>query len=332
MKKANKLFAIVLITALVAVMGIALAACNNDNDPTTLRFAAPEGTPALAITRLVTDNKTISGYNMEYGIVASSNIAVEMSSANADLIIMPVNAGSRLITQGAGYKLVSVAVDGSLYLVGKADTATTLTMDDIKGKKIACIGKTGTPGLVFRYIMSSNGITVTEATGGTPSANEVFVNYVADGTAARTLLADGGVDFAVVGEPAATAFKGAIGARAEMNMQAEYASITGKETYPQAGLFVRTSLAENSTFMTKLFAALAESKEWVTQNPADVTEFAKANLYASANFPAASISRCAIDATALTDGKKAEIVQFLKAVMPKDSSGNAIDWDAASIF
>lgn len=331
MKNVKKLFAIVLITALVAVMGVALAACNND-DSATLRFAAPEGTPALAVTRLVADNKKMAGYDMKYSIVASSNIAVEMSSARADLVIMPVNAGARLITQGAGYKLVSVAVDGSLYLVGKADTARTLTMDDIKGKKIACIGKTGTPGLVFRYVMSSNGITVTEATSGNPSANEVYVNYVADGTVARTLLADGSVDFAVVGEPAATAFKGAIGARAEMNIQAEYAAVTGKDTYPQAGLFVRTSLAENSAFMTELFAALALSKEWVTQNASFVTEFAKVNLYPSANFPAASIPRCSIDATALTDDKKEEIVEFLKAVMPTDSSGNAIDWDTASIF
>ena len=54
-----------------------------------------------------------------------------MQAGLSDLVIMPVNAGATLINKGADYKLVSVAVDGSLYLVGNSETATTLTIDDI---------------------------------------------------------------------------------------------------------------------------------------------------------------------------------------------------------
>ncbi len=129
---------------------------------TSYRFTAPEGTPALAILRLPVDNTSIAGKNMEYEIVSPSNIAAEMSAGKSDLVIMPVNAGANLIRQGANYTLVSVAVDGSLYMIGRTANGGTITMDDINGKKIACIGKTGVPGLIFRYVMQQNGFTIEE--------------------------------------------------------------------------------------------------------------------------------------------------------------------------
>lgn len=338
----SKLITVVMLVAVMVACVFGFAACNDKTDggndgskteTTTLRFAAPEGTPALAIAKLVTDNKTLDGNNMEYAVVSPSLIAAEMSGSKADLVIMPVNGGANLINQGADYKLVSIAVNGSLYLVGKSDTAKKLTIADIKGKKIACIGKTGTPGLVFRFVMNKNGVAMVDDVKNV-TADNVYVQYVADGNAAKTLLANGTVDFAVVGEPAATAFKGAIGCKAQMNMQDAYAAVAGGEvtTYPQAGLFVKTALSKDAEFMTALFAALDASKTWVNANASEVDAFMKANVYESAVFPAAAIPNCAIDVTKLTDAHKAAIVAFLKNIMPKNAAGTDIDWDNAPIF
>ena len=334
MRKSIKIIAIIAVLALVCVACVSLVACNdngNDNPTpapqTELRFSAPEGTPALAMLRLVTDNKEIDGYKVNYSVVKPANIASEMASKSSDLVIMPVNAGANLIRQGAAYKLVSVAVDGSLYMVGKTENGGALTLDDVKGKKIACIGKEGVPGLVFRYVMNKNDVELVSEDV-TPNENQVSVQYVADGPAARVLLANGSVDFAVVGEPAATAFKGALKLNAEMDMQAEYAKASGATTYAQAGLFVKTELTQNKSFIDALFAALAASKTWINENPSEVAAFAKANLYESAAFPPASIARCKVNATRLDDAQKSEIITFLESVMPKDSKGNAIDWQA----
>ena len=169
MKKSSKFIAIIAVLALVCVACVSLVACNdngNDNPTPTpqteLRFSAPEGTPALAMLRLVTDNKEIDGYKVNYSVVKPANIASEMASKSSDLVIMPVNAGANLIRQGAAYKLVGVAVDGSLYMVGKTENGGVITLDDVKGKKIACIGKEGVPGLVFRYVMNKNKVWVTQ--------------------------------------------------------------------------------------------------------------------------------------------------------------------------
>lgn len=326
MKK--KLTAVMLLVALVLSIGL-LTACNKDDNKgngndVTLTFAAPEGTPALAIARLITDNKSISGKNVNYKIVNPSNIAKEMQAGLSDLVIMPVNAGATLINKGADYKLVSVAVDGSLYLVGKSKTATTLTIDDIKGKRIACIGQQGVPGLVFRYILKANNISIVDDVKNLNDTS-VYVQYAGDGLQAKTAVENGSVDYAVVGEPAATTFK-TKGFNAQMDLQAEYKKVSGKETYPQAGIFVKSSLASDAAFMDALFAALKASKEWVKNNPQSVNDFMKANAYESAAFPAPSIAKCNVNAEKLTAEKKAEVLAFLKNLAP------GVNWDIVNLF
>lgn len=326
MKK--KLTAVMLLVALVLSIGL-LTACNKSNNKgngndVTLTFAAPEGTPALAIARLITDNKSISGKNINYKIVNPSNIAKEMQAGLSDLVIMPVNAGATLINKGADYKLVSVAVDGSLYLVGKSETATTLAINDIKGKRIACIGQQGVPGLVFRYILKENNINIVDSPEKVPE-NSVYVQYAGDGLQAKTAVENKSVDYAVVGEPAATTFK-TKGFNAQMDLQAEYKKVSGKETYPQAGIFVTSSLSSDTAFMDALFAALKASKEWVKNNPQSVNDFMKANAYESAAFPAPSIAKCNVNDEKLTAEKKAEILAFLKNLAP------GVNWDTVNLF
>lgn len=329
MKK--KLTAVMLLVALVLSIGL-LTACNKDDNKgngndVTLTFAAPEGTPALAIARLITDNKSISGKNVNYKIVNPSNIAKEMQAGLSNLVIMPVNAGATLINKGADYKLVSVAVDGSLYLVGKNidEAAKTLTIDDIKGKRIACIGQQGVPGLVFRYILKENNINIVDSPEKVPE-NSVYVQYAGDGLQAKTAVENGSVDYAVVGEPAATTFKMKFGFNAQMDLQAEYKKVSGKETYPQAGIFVKSSLASDTAFMDALFTALKASKEWVKNNPQSVNDFMKANAYESAAFPKPSIAKCNVNAEKLTAEKKAEILAFLKNLAP------GVNWDTVNLF
>ena len=322
---------LVIAAALIAALAVGFAACDpKDETPGALRVAAPEGTPALAIARLKTDNATLAGHAMTYEVVSPSLIAAEMSGGKADVVIMPVNAGANLIRQGADYRLISVAVNGSLFMVGSTDDGGAIERADIAGSKVACIGQGATPGLVFEYVMRSMGLKIVAA-GKTPGENQVAVQYVAGGPEAKAQLENDNVDFAVVGEPAATTFKNAMGLNAELDMQAAWKDATGEETYPQAGLFVRTSLAADAEFTSALFDALAASKEWVNSNPSEVGAFMKANLYESAAFPAPSISRCAIDAEPLGEADKKEILAFLSAVMP-EAGGTAVEWDKVTLF
>ncbi len=199
-----------------------------------------------------------------------------------------------------------------------------IEIDDIKGKTVACIGNGAVPGLTFAYVVKNNGLEL--ITEGTPNEYQVKVIWAADGAAANAALVNGSADFAVVGEPAATALSAKFGYMKSMNIQAEYAKVNENNgsTYPQAGIFVKTSLAENEGFMTALFDALAASKKWVSENKAEVTKYMQDNLYESAAFPAASIDRCAINAKRAGASEQARILAFLKNIMP------SVDWNANS--
>jgi len=159
------------------------------------------------------------------------------------------------------------------------------------------------------------------------TAKKVTVRYVADGTAAATLLADGQVDFMVVGEPAASAQTKRLSLNAEMNMQSAYKDASGATNYPQAGIFVQSALAGDEEFLNALFEELAANKAWIAQNKANVTTEAK-KVYESANFPAIAIDRCAVNGEKLTEQSKNDVLSFLANVMPSDDKGNAIEWSA----
>lgn len=312
----KKLLVVVLVIALVAVLAISLVACNNKKEEVTIRVAAPEGTPALAICHMVTECKKIDEFNMEYSVVAPANIATEMAAEKADIVIMPINAGANLIAnKNAPYKLVSIAVDGSLYLIGNKDGSNIITLDDIKGKTVACIGQGAVPGLTFTYILNANNITV--VTEGDPSADQVKIVWAADGAAANAAVQGGSANYAVVGEPAATALSAKAGYNARMDIQELYNAATGSnDSYPQAGLFVKASLEKNSKFMGGLFNALAESNNWILNNKDAVTAYAKENLYESAAFPAGSIERCAVNCERLNYESQDKIINFLSRIMP----------------
>ena len=202
------------------------------------------------------------------------------------------------------------------------EVVESFSVSDLKGKTVACIGEGAVPGLTFQYILAKNNIEV--ITEGTPNENQVKIIWAADGTIANTAVVNGSADYAVVGEPAATALSARFGYNLRLDLQAEYAKCeeANGATYPQAGIFVKSDLALNSGFMSALFAALDANKQWIAANKADVTAYMQENLYESATFPAASLDRCAINASEINSAEQQRIVAFLKNIAPNT------DWDS----
>ncbi len=263
---------------LVVVMALSLvgfAACNdknngNDVSKGTLRFAVPDGTPALATIKLFEDNKTLAGYDMDYNIVAPNMIMTEMTGEKADVLVMPTNAGvSRILANTANksnfYRLAYVVVGGSLSVVGKGTGELTLDalIADLKaGAKMASIGLNNTPDKVFRYIVGDDYAAV--------SAN---IEWVANGVAATAALSreNNPVKYALVGEPDATNIidKTQLGVGKRLSLQREYADAVYEKdgltanNFPQACLFVKRELADDTEFMTALENALKANHNWV---------------------------------------------------------------------
>ncbi len=125
-------------------------------DKATISVYAPDGAPALAIAKFINDSQNFgTGIDFEYNVVASSNIGGAMQQGIADIIIMPINAASKLYAV-KGYKMVSVVTHGNLYIMSDAPISS---IAELKDKTVGVIGRGLVPDLTFKAVLNKNSMT-----------------------------------------------------------------------------------------------------------------------------------------------------------------------------
>lgn len=120
----------------------------------TVKVVAPDGAPALAIAKFINDGQNFNtGKAFFYNVVASGNIGKAVQQGTGDIVIIPVNAASKLYKANASdaYKLVSVVTHGNLYIMSteKLDAVTAL-----KDKTMGVIGQGLVPDLTLKAVLN----------------------------------------------------------------------------------------------------------------------------------------------------------------------------------
>ena len=187
--KKKFIIAIALTLIMALLVTVALVGCENKDDNTgddsasgtvTVNVVVPDGSPAIAIAKLVSEKPTFAGYNISYSIVeGATQISAAILNDTANIAIAPLNLGATMYNKGMGVKLITTNVQGSLYMVGKnmPECATTAEkLASLKGKVVYNIGQGATPDLTFKYILDHFGIKYAE--GDTATAGVVTLNYV----------------------------------------------------------------------------------------------------------------------------------------------------------
>ncbi len=332
--KKSKIVLVAVLTVALLISAVVFTACSGKQSDTTLKFIMPDGTPALAASKFFEEGTTINGHNVSTEIVAPTALGVAMIGGKADILIAPTNMGvAQIIKNKADYKLVSVAVEGSLHIIAKPAQASgkdgAVVLDDLKGKKLASIGNGSTPDLVLKYILAENNIAI-----GTGD-DQVEIIYAADGPNAKAMLDAGQADLALVGEPAATQFGIAGGYTSRLDMQQLYAKASGNENFAQASVFVKSELAKDSAFMGGLSNLLGYAKTWVgkvvDEENEDEGRFSEVNDYMKSigsltAFPFASLDKCNLaNLDASNKSVQDSILAYLKIVgmnIPADKVAN----------
>ena len=126
-----------------------------------IKIAAPDGAPALAIAKLMHENWQVDGelYNVTYSVINAAQIGAQVNTS--DIIIMPINAASKILGSGESYKMVTVNTHGNLYIVGLKDFEGGL--ENLKGKTLASFGFGLVPDLTMRIILNKNNINFEKA-------------------------------------------------------------------------------------------------------------------------------------------------------------------------
>lgn len=308
--KTKKILVLIVAIVMIVAMVSVLAACGQNNSKESkLRVAMPDGTPLLAMASLMANKEKVGGYKLDFNVVPSNLIGSEITGEKADIAVMPTNAIVGLYKKGADYKIVTSNIFGVLYLIGNSDDAFTL--DKLKGKVIYSIGEKNTPQLVFEKILKEKLGDDVVVNSDQAVSGKVAMYYVTDGQQVIAALKQGKANYGVVGEPAATNAKGK-GFSVLYDLQKGWGEVTGgEESYPQASLVIKASLAKDKTFVKALVKALNGNLEYLAndENKAGLTELFK-GYGSSVTFPAASVEKSNVGVKWAID-IKSEIESYL---------------------
>lgn len=308
--KTKKILVLIVAIVMIVAMVSVLAACGQNNSKESkLRVAMPDGTPLLAMASLMANKEKVGGYKLDFNVVPSNLIGSEITGEKADIAVMPTNAIVGLYKKGADYKIVTSNIFGVLYLIGNSDDAFTL--DKLKGKVIYSIGEKNTPQLVFEKILKEKLGDDVVVNSDQAVSGKVAMYYVTDGQQVIAALKQGKANYGVVGEPAATNAKGK-GFSVLYDLQKGWGEVTGgEESYPQASLVIKASLAKDKTFVKALVKALNGNLEYLAndENKAGLTELFK-GYGSTVTFPAASVEKSNVGVKWAID-IKSEIESYL---------------------
>ena len=255
------LLAVVLAVTCMSVM----LACEQEINEVTINVVMPDGTPVLAVAKMLNNYKQeeIDGvvYKINYEIVkGASEVGAKISSGAADIAIAPTNLVAKLYKKGIDIGLISSNVYGALYIIGNVEVTEISQLAD---KKVVCTGQGGTPDYIMQYVFTSNGLTV----------SEMNITYVGDGSEALAKLGNGLADIAVVGEPVASMAESKNKANILFNLQDEYEKITGDKGYPQASTIAKRDLINNhAKFLDEFLDEMEDNLEYIASAQAkDIT-------------------------------------------------------------
>jgi NitT/TauT family transport system substrate-binding protein len=253
-----------IIVALIVILG--LTACTPKPQPDVkLTVMAPKGAPAVTLIPLLNDT------NDRITLVDGTELlTAELIKGEMDLIVAPINLGVKLIEEGnANYELAAVLTWGNVYIID-ARPAISVINDP---EPLAMFGVGSVPEMILNTVNDKLPF------------NFERVPFASVADVRGQLLADA-FRFGVLAEPIASATMAAATAAGKpflvvSDLQELWKSVTGFDNYPQAALFVRTDLDQQST-VTDRIARMAEYVTSIDADPQliarDITTWTPASL------------------------------------------------------
>ena len=263
----------IMLSILISVLGISLFACDKTEGNgqqmqsqklSEVRVVAPDGAPALSLSKYIVDNEAFgTDTAFSYSVVSSSDIGTVMAQGNAELIVVPVNLASKMYNANKNdpYKMVSVITHGNLYIASKEE----MSLSDLVGKVIGVIGEGLVPDLTLKYILNKNGISY--ETSETAVSGKVAMRYFNNASDLMPMMKQNKITVGLLPEPAVTKLS-------SIAPDYTYRIDLGKEygednAYPQAVLMAKTSFLNNDNYqgvIQKLKATFNDNVSWAKEN------------------------------------------------------------------
>ena len=321
--KKRFLLTVVTLAIISALALFTLVGCVNDNgdsDVVEIKVCVPDGSPAIAIAKLLKDAPEFEGYNVSYEVVTGQEgIGARLVSGEATIAIAPTNVGATQYNKNNGkYKLVATAVQGALYMVGKGElSGNTIEekLNSLKGKTVYNIGQGATPDLTFKYVLDYYSVPY-QATD-VESDDYIALKYVASGSELIQFFKTNKAQYGILGEPAVTKANANAGTTTLFSIQDLWNSVTNTSGgFPQASVFVNNSICDGThdAFINWFLGKLEESATWVQTNGVEAgTALSEAGSTALNGLNNSIIEKCNIQIVRANNAK-ASVNTYLSAL------------------
>lgn len=254
----------IVILFMIGLVGLGLAACEQEDTPVSFKVMAPIGTPALSQTYMESTLPTL-GEHITYDIdsvVGTDPLVAAFGSGSHDIIYAPTNLGAKLISTGLDYQFAAAVVWGNLYLASTGYDQFSLS--DLEGKEIIAFGQNATPDVVLQTVLEGVDFDEMPTITYVDSVSQAQADIITDPTKI-VLMAEPALS--VLGLP--TKLGDALDV---IDLQDEWAALTGTSSYPMAGIFVKSDLDKDA--VNAYLEAVEISVEEANAHPSDVAQMA----------------------------------------------------------
>ena len=252
MKKSALVFAVVLMVTVGLV-----AQPVKELNPVTVRLGVMAGPTGFSSAGLDQENLEIEVFPSPNEVIA------RLANGELDMAALPTNVAANLANKGVDIRLAAVIGNGMLSLVSSKGN---VDLEDLYGATLNIPGAGSTPDQMAQLLLSWAGFT---------EGKDMYFDYsvAAPAQLAQLLIAEK-VEYALLPQPFVSMVLNQ-GKRAVelLDVQALYAELTGKATYPMSVLVVSEKFA--STYPSLFRSVLNNYKEsvsWVNNNPAQAAE------------------------------------------------------------
>lgn len=193
---------------------IFISGCAKDK----LSMIVPSGSTQFA--QLYLENSD----DYETTVVQGADPLVSAFAANSyDIIVAPTNLGAKLYQSKPTYQLAASITWGNYYLVSKR----VIISDDLEHQEIIAFGQNQTPDAILQYVLEEQVVNITYL----DSIASVVSEFILDGS-----------KIYLVAEPSLSILKATFDLSV-VDIQSLYQQKTGKDSYPQASVFVHHTLS-----------------------------------------------------------------------------------------
>lgn len=263
----KKLFALCLLLCLLV---LPFAGCAEEPDTTGVRVAAMKGPTAVGFAKMMQDaSADDAAHDYDFSIyTAADEFTGRLLKGELDMAALPANVAAALYARSEGaIRVLAVNTLGVVSIVEKGESVKSLS--DLRGKKIYAVGAGGTPEYALTYLLSQNGMTLSDLT----------IEWRSAASEILPLLKTEEGAVAMIPQPFVTAACAQVeGLRVAVDLNAVWQGLDNGSAFVTGVLVARRAFVEEhpqvvKTFLEEYSASITYAQENVADTAALLSQF-----------------------------------------------------------